>query len=137
LGIKLSYQDFTAIWNDIFWEDAEACGLARRLKEDHRLFLVSNVNRLHFEYIEKKFSDVIGLFDEIIVSYIVGAIKPEKAIYDDVIRRAGGDRSGLLYIDDREDLITEARALGIDSIRFEGAPRLEEALAEKGIIPPA
>ena len=134
LGIKLPYSDFVKIWNDIFWEDEGACRLARELKNlKYRLFLLSNVNRLHFEYIEKKF-DIIKIFDELILSFVVGAMKPERAIFDDVIRRAGGDKSEILYIDDREDLIKEAAAMGIDSIRFEGADKLKETMAERGIF---
>jgi len=133
LGVKIPYKDFVAIWNDIFWEDKEACGLARRLKKNYRLFLLSNVNRLHFEHVERKF-DIIKIFDEIILSYLVGATKPDRLIFEDVIRRAGGDREGLLYIDDREDLIKEALSMGIDSIKFEGAAKTREVMAEKGVI---
>ena len=133
LGIKIPYKDFVDIWNDIFWEDKDSCELARELKKSYRLFLLSNVNRLHFEYIRKKF-DIINIFDEVILSFMVGAIKPDKAIFEDVIRRAGGDKTRLLYIDDREDLIKEARQLGIDSIRYEGARALVESMKERGIL---
>ncbi len=133
LGIKLPYKDFISIWNDIFWEDRESCDIVRRLKPDYRLFLISNVNRLHFEYIEKKF-DIIKCFDEIILSYIIGAMKPDKVIFEDMIRRAGGDRTRLLYIDDREDLVKEAELLGIDSIRYEGTDKLIEELGKKAVI---
>ncbi|MFA6143073.1 MAG: HAD family hydrolase [Candidatus Omnitrophota bacterium] len=133
LGVKMPYQDFVAIWNDIFWEDEDACKLARQLKNNYKLFLLSNVNKLHFEHIEKKF-DIINIFDEIILSYLVGATKPDRLIYEDVIRRAGGDCTKLLYVDDREDLIKEALALGIDSVRFEGASELKKTLVRKGII---
>lgn len=132
LGIRLPFKDFAAIWNDIFCEDEAACKLARELKKYYRLFLLSNVNRLHFEYIRKNF-DIIKIFDEVIVSYMVGAIKPDKIIFDYVIRRAGGDKSKILYIDDREDLIKEATVLGIPSIRYEGAEKLAEAMAALGI----
>ena len=133
LGIALSFSDFTSIWNDIFWEDTDTCRLARQLKKSYRLFLLSNVNRLHFEHIRKKF-DIINIFDEIILSFMVGAMKPDHAIFEDVIKRAGGDKSGILYIDDREDLIKEATLLGIDSIRFESAGKLERILKAKGVI---
>lgn len=133
LGIKLPYKDFVSIWNDIFWEDIDACDLARRLKEDYRLFLLSNVDRLHFEYIQKKF-DIIKIFDEVILSFMVGAIKPDRIIFEDMIRRAGGDRTRVLYIDDREDLIKEAKLLGIDSIMYECADKLVRVMEEKGVI---
>lgn len=133
LGVKMPYEDFVPIWNDIFWEDEDVSAIVRQLKKSHRLFLISNVNRLHFEHIEKKF-DIIKIFDELILSFIVGAVKPERPIFEDVIRRAGGDRSRILYIDDREDLIKEAAALGIPSIRFENAGKLKESLSDLGII---
>ena len=133
LGIKLPYEDFAKIWTDIFWEDEPVCKLVRGLKDKYRLVLLSNINRLHFEYIEKKF-DIIKVFDELVLSYIVGAIKPERLIFEDLIKRVGGDKSGMLYIDDREDLIKEAASMGIDSIRFESADKLKEEMVARGIV---
>lgn len=133
LNVSMPYRDFVDIWNDIFWEDVEMCKLACELKRSYKLFLLSNINRLHFEHIRKKF-DIINIFDELILSFAVGAIKPDRVIYDDVVRRAGGEKERLLYIDDREDLISEATRLGIDSIRFDGIDKLKETMRQKGVI---
>ena len=134
LGMELDYDRFVPIWNNIFWEDEASCGIARRLKSNgYTLFLLSNVNKLHFEFVEKKFN-IINIFDELVLSYIVGAMKPEKAIFDDVVRRAGGDKTKILYIDDREDLVKEALFFGIDSIRFENGEKLEIELKSRGIL---
>jgi putative hydrolase of the HAD superfamily len=133
LGIRIPYRDFIDIWNDVFWEDEKACDIARRLKKRYKLILLSNVNRSHFDHIEKKF-DVIKIFDELILSYMVGAIKPEKAIFDDLITRSGGKADEILYIDDREDLITKSREMGIESIRFETAEKLEDELIKMGVL---
>jgi putative hydrolase of the HAD superfamily len=133
LGVKLPFGQFAAIWNDIFWEDSHACDIARKLKKDYRVFLLSNVNRLHFEFIIKKFG-IMKIFDEIVASFAVGAMKPEKKIYDHVVRKARCDRSKILYIDDREDLIKAARRMGIDSIRFEGAEKLRESMKKLGVL---
>ena len=131
--MKIPYRDFVGIWNDIFWEDARMCELARELKKSYKLFLLSNINRLHFEHIRRKFA-IIGIFDELILSFVVGAIKPDRIIYDDVIRRSGGRKDRLLYIDDREDLVTEAIRMGIDSIRFDGVDKLRETMKQKGVL---
>ena len=133
LGINVEYSEFLEIWNDIFWIDEGSCAIARRLKKDYKLFLLSNISRLHYEYIVKKF-DILEIFDEIIVSFAVGAIKPEKRIFEDAVRRAGGNKSAVLYIDDREDLIKEANAFGIESIKYEGSDKLERDLKERGIL---
>ena len=133
LGIKVPYRDFVLIWNDIFWEDEGACDIAKSLKGSYRLFLLSNVNRLHFEHIQKKFA-IIKIFDEMILSFMIGAIKPDRLIFEEAIRRAGGDKDEMLYIDDRQDLVAAAAGLGIDSIRYEGPDRLLCAMREKGVI---
>lgn len=136
LGIGMAYEEFVAVWNDIFWEDKEMCDLARHIKGNasHRLFLLSNLNNLHFRYIREKF-DIIDIFDELILSFEVGAIKPEKKIYDEVLRRGATDASRVVYIDDREDLITEALKFGIDAIRFENNPaKLKKLLHSRGIL---
>jgi FMN phosphatase YigB (HAD superfamily) len=133
LGVKIPFRDFVSIWNDIFWLDEGSCAIARRLKKDYKLFLLSNISRLHYEYIAKKF-DILKIFDEIILSFAVGAIKPEKLIFEDAIRRAGGDKRAVIYIDDREDLIREASLFGIESIKYEGSERLEKDLKERGVI---
>lgn len=134
LKVKLPYKDFVDIWNDIFWEDVAMCELARELKGSYKLFLLSNINRLHFEYIRQKF-DIINIFDELILSFAIGAIKPSRAIYDDVVRRAKGKKEALLYIDDRDDLVKEATRLGIDSIRFDNdIAALRAALNARGVL---
>ena len=133
LNIKLPFNDFAAIWNDIFWEDSQSCDIARRLKPDYKLVLLSNVNRMHYDYVAKKF-DIIKIFDEIVLSFIVGAMKPDKTIFEEAVRKAGVDRSQILYIDDRDDLIKEANLLGIESIKYEGAEKLEQDLRKRGIL---
>ena len=40
----------------------------------------------------------------------------------------------LLYIDDREDLVTEALRIGIDSIKFEDVDKLKEAMHKRGVL---
>ncbi len=133
LGVKIPFRDFVSIWNDIFWIDEGSCAIARRLKKDYKLFLLSNINRLHYEYIAEKF-DILKIFDEIILSFAVGAIKPEKRIFEDAVRRAGGDKAAVLYIDDRDYLVKEAAAFGMESIKYEGSDKFEKDLKEKGVI---
>ena len=133
LGIRLPYKEFVDIWNDIFWEDERCCELARRLKSKYKLCLMSNVNKLHFEWIKKKFG-VIKIFDHLVLSYLVGAEKPDRKIFEHASRVSGVDFSGMLYIDDREDLIKAANGFGIESVRFRDAPTLESWLLENKVL---
>ena len=134
LGFDISYKKFVEIWNNIFWADDDMCALARELKKRYKLILLSNISALHFEHIKKTF-DIINIFDDIILSFEVGAIKPERKIFDELIRRSGSRREALFYIDDREDLIKAAIELGIDSVRFEDVDKLRDVMKKKGILP--
>jgi putative hydrolase of the HAD superfamily len=133
LGIEMPFDEFACVWSDIFWEDEDACRLVRRLKPGNKLCLLSNVNKLHFEFIKKKF-DIIKIFDHVIVSYLVGAMKPDRKIFEHAAKVGGAQFSEILYIDDREDLVKEATALGIESHRFEGAAALESWLLKKKVL---
>lgn len=133
LKISLPYKEFSDIWSDVFWEDEKACLLVRRLKERHRLCLMSNVNKLHFDHIKNRFN-IIKIFDFIVLSYLVGVLKPDRKIYERARDISGVPFSDILYIDDREDLIKEAGSYGIESFRFEGAANLEDWLLGRRMI---
>ncbi len=53
--LQMSFDEFVAVWNDIFTENAEVSEIVRSLKENVRLGLVSNTNALHFDYIASRF----------------------------------------------------------------------------------
>lgn len=133
LAIDVGYDEFLEIWNNIFWEDEGSCKLARELKKNYKLVLLSNINQVHFEHVREKF-DIISIFDELVLSYKLGAMKPDSRIYDDAVARSGGDRSKIVYIDDREDLIKASTSQGIDSIRYENSEKLSATLRDKGIL---
>lgn len=133
LNLEVRFEDFASIWSNIFWLDEGSYAIAKKLKERYKLFLISNINKLHFEYIMRHF-DAMRIFDEFILSYIVGCLKPDIRIYEEAARLGNAKFSDLLYIDDREDLVLQSNAFGIDSIRFENAPALRSELTARGII---
>ena len=57
LNLKLGYESFVPIWNEIFFFSAKnraVYHIANRLKQDHRIALLSNTNILHYRYIKDK-----------------------------------------------------------------------------------
>ncbi len=63
-----------------------------RLAKGYPLFLLSNTNALHFEYIQENYP-VLKHFSHFILSYKVGSRKPEKGIYA-TPHPAGRDAAG-------------------------------------------
>ena len=133
LDLRIDYGRFLPIWNDIFFAMKDSEKLIGSIDRKTRKVLLSNINQLHYEHVKNKFSSALGLFDEILPSYVTGFIKPQRQIYELAIRLTGKQPESIIYIDDRQDLVDAASAYGINSIRFIGARQLKEDLQALGL----
>lgn len=132
-GLKTSYQKFVPLWADIFSEKKEMSELVRCLKKDYRLVLMSNVNVLQFERIRRNFS-VVSEFDELVLSYEVGVMKPDPKIYKAAIKAAKTTPDRIIYTDDRQELIEGAKLAGIEaSFVFKDLDGFKRDLAGIGV----
>jgi putative hydrolase of the HAD superfamily len=124
---ELGLGKFLRIWNEIFFPHPEVEKMVAKLKKRFRLLLLSNINSAHYNYIKKNFK-IIRKFDRIILSYRIGARKPETIVYERAISASLCRPEEILYIDDRRDLVEAARKLGIHSICFRGIRQLKNEL---------
>jgi putative hydrolase of the HAD superfamily len=131
---KISYDEFTSIWSEIFTPKEDVINLVAELKSKYPIFLISNINQLHYEYLSGHHPQVFTLFKRLILSYQVKSVKPEPAIYQELQRAAGVSYNQIIYIDDRTDLIEAANRLGLQSILFTDYKRLVKDLAKLGIL---
>jgi glucose-1-phosphatase len=132
-GLELDFEEFSEIWNDIFWEDPAVNAVIHYLKErGYPLFLLSNTCELHFSHIISRYP-IVHDFDEWILSFEVGAKKPERRIFEAIFERTDVAPSEVFYIDDIPDFVEAARSIGIDGMVFAGAEGLWQALRERGI----
>ena len=135
LGLKLSYDSFEPIWNDIFFLSAKnrsVFGLANTLRVNYKIAMLSNINILHYEYLRKNFP-VFGAFDKVFLSFQLGLIKPDLEIYNLVIRDLGVSPQEIFYIDDRPELVESAKSLGIQGQVFVNFGQLINDLGDAGI----
>jgi len=136
LSLKLSYEYFVPIWNEVFFfsqKNRSVYHIANCLKKKYRINLLSNTNILHYNYIKKSFP-VFNVFEKLFLSFEIGAIKPDKAIYRKVINDLGVLPENIFYTDDRCELVSSASGLGIKSFVFSGAEQLIKDLSSLGII---
>ena len=77
--------------------------------------------------------EVLGLFDDVVVSGTVGAAKPDPRAYQIVAERSGLPLDRLVFVDDRQTNVDAAAALGMHAILFTGAAGLRVALRECGL----
>lgn len=79
--LELTYSRFREFWTEVFdpLEDMEA--VVARLARRYPLYLLSNTNELHFEYIRERYAGLLKPFRSFILSYQVGSRKPEASIF--------------------------------------------------------
>ena len=136
LDLKLSYTSFEPIWNDIFFLSAQnrsVFGLVNNLRANYKTAMLSNINILHYEYLKKNFP-IFEVFDKVFLSFQLGLIKPDKEIYNFVIRDLGVSPQEIFYTDDRCALVESAKSLGIRGCVFSNFGQLMGELQDNGII---
>ena len=136
LDLKLSYASFEPIWNDIFFLSAQnrsVFGLVNNLRVNYKTAMLSNINILHYEYLKKNFP-IFEVFDKVFLSFQLGLIKPDKEIYNLVIRDLGVSPQEIFYTDDRCALVESAKSLGMRGCVFSNFGQLMGELQENGII---
>lgn len=124
---------WTAAWRDIFVPIPEAIAVLGRVRRGVRRVLVSNTNELHWEGVLGVF-DPRGLLDELVLSFRVGAVKPEAAFWDAALAAAGCPPHECVFADDRPELVAAASARGIPGVAVDGPASLAAGLAARGLL---
>lgn len=134
LNIEGNFVEFCEIWTSIFLPDPLLPeSLIAKLRRNYRTVIVSNTNEIHFDMLRKTYG-IIGQFDDYVLSYQIGAMKPNPAFYQAAIASAGCDPERCIFIDDLEENVAGARAAGMDGIRFLDREQLEAELKARNVI---
>ncbi|MGW0531631.1 HAD family hydrolase [Streptomyces sp. NPDC003032] len=70
-----------------------------------------------------------GLFDDVISSADLGVTKPDPRIYETAVERAGVAPGRCLFVDDRQENVEAARALGMTGLLYREPAGLRAVLA--------
>jgi len=129
---EISYPEFIDSWCKIFSLNEEVVELVKRLRLLYPVYLISNINELHFNYLYQQWKEVFLLFDKLFLSFKIKAVKPEKRIYEELFKE-GFLPEEIIYIDDRQDLIEEGKKLGLRCFQFKELNSLIKDLKKEGI----
>ncbi|MGA2192623.1 MAG: HAD family phosphatase [Nitrospirota bacterium] len=122
-SLNIAYEEFIPLWNDIFTENAEVSGIISEVRKKRPVYLLSNVNELHWEFAKRRFP-VLTAMDGWVLSYLVGAKKPSRKIYEAALETAGAGPWETVFIDDLEENTAGAEESGIRGITFRGSREL-------------
>ena len=136
LGIPradLPPERFKEVWNGIFTLKDEVVDIIRGLRGKARLFLLSNTNELHWEYAAREYPVLSELFEDVFLSFRLGARKPEPEIFRKVMDSVSIPAERLFYVDDLAGHVEAARGAGIDGLVFTTPEELSGRLASVGL----
>jgi glucose-1-phosphatase len=135
LEADVPFDEFYSMYGDIFTEIPATCDLLRRLRSQYPLYLLSDTNEIHFGYVRGTVT-TLALFNEFIVSYQVGVLKPNPRIYQEALRRSGLPAQACVFVDDRPANVEGAARLGIHAVQFESPAQFASDLLHLGVVIP-
>lgn len=125
-GIPLSDDQIDKAWNAILIDLPKAnIDVLRKLRQSHRLFLLSNTNEIH----EKAFMEIImrdygknvldEVFEKIYLSHHLNMRKPDAEIFEKVMRENNLKANETLFVDDSIQHIQGAEKAGLKTLFVE------------------
>jgi len=93
--------------------------------------MITNTTEVYRKFIQE--SKVYKKFSPLIVSYEVGARKPEEKIYKIALKRLKINAKECVFIDDREYHLAPAKKLGMKAILFKNAKQFKADLKKLGV----
>jgi len=127
-GDSVDVEEASKIWHECYKPRKDVFELLEELKRSgYRLFFLSDSTEERNEFLERKYG-FLRYFEDGVFSHEVGMKKPERRIYELLIRKTNMKASELVFIDDRKEFLEPARKLGMKTIHFRDGRELRERL---------
>lgn len=103
-----------------------------QLKSQYKIGLLSNAGENWLDELFGK--EYAALFDEVALSYEMGATKPEPVTYETIATRLGVLPEECIFVDDQERFCVGAEAVGMQAIYYQDNEQLIVELKSHKII---
>jgi len=137
----LTDEEIDAVWNSLLLGvDKGTHEVLAGLKTKYRTFLLSNINPIHYDYImdylqrEFGFENNDHLFEKTYYSHLVGLRKPDKAIFEKVLKENKLVAEETLFIDDIQSNLEGAKALGIQTYLMTAPDTMQDFIKREGLL---
>lgn len=131
LGRELSRDAWFELWNCHFTLHHEMIDVVEGLVGRVRLVLLSNTHDQHVAWLRPRLP-VLERFDALVLSYEVGAVKPERLIYEKALAAAAVPPTRAVFFDDVTKYAEAAGQVGLHGRVFTTAARFVEDLRALG-----
>lgn len=120
---EISDEQIDHAWNNMLLNiPRERIDIIKKLRDQFNVFLLSNTNSIHInsfmDHFEKNHAgeNWDSLFNKIYYSHEIGMRKPDREIYDFLLKENGLKGSECIFIDDNKDNLKGAELCSIHSI---------------------
>ena len=130
--VELTDNEVDTLWNLMLLEvPREKLELILELRGKYMVYLLSNTNSIHWDYVCKNAFNYRGFrvedyFEETFLSYEMHLAKPDKAIFEKVLHDANLLPEETLFIDDSEANCKAAQEVGIHAHHYHVGDDLKE-----------
>jgi HAD superfamily hydrolase (TIGR01509 family) len=131
LNVNLNEDDLLNAWSNIFTSDPEMEKLVEELANNADLCLISNTNYWHYNVVLRDFPFVEN-FPRKLLSYKIHKMKPDPDVFHLALRWSQRGQTNI-FIDDIEENVKSAAAVGFNAIHFTGIVPLRESLLSLGV----
>lgn len=118
LGYRGTVEELTAAWQEIFVENQAMSGIVRSMHGRMPLYLLSNTNDLHVEYMFRQYP-IFRCFTDAVYSHVAGCCKPGREIYEVAERQFGIRPEEVLFIDDLPANVATAQSMGWNAVQYD------------------
>ena len=133
-GTQPDYEAFSQACNDIFTPiDSMLPVVAQLYQAGYRLGILSNTCEGHWNYCLRRYSMLRELFSVYALSFEIGAVKPDAAIFCKAAELAGCRPEEIFYTDDMPGHVAGARSVGFDAVVYTSTAELVKELRKRGV----
>jgi len=133
-GFRGTVEEFGEFFADIFTAIEPMVKLNAELRQRGvPTYIFSNTNELAISHIRGRFP-FFSQFNDYILSYEHGAMKPEGRLYEVVERQTGLRGTDLLYFDDRAENVAAGAARGWRAFVHHTPEQTREIIARSGLL---
>lgn len=128
----VTLEEFAHAASDIFTLNSTLVPVLHTLRQrGHRLVLLSNTSVSHYQFVRKHFS-VLDPFDAFVLSFEVGALKPDPAIFHAALNQIQCAPHECFYTDDIPAYVAAGLTHGLHARQFTTTEQLITDLATLG-----
>jgi putative hydrolase of the HAD superfamily len=134
LGLRLETEALHRAASDIFATDLPMRPLLDQLRhQGYRLVVLSNTSVLHYDWV-RSHCDIFAPFHALVLSFQVGAVKPEPRIFERALQEIHCDPDECFYTDDIPPYVEAGRRHGLQAEVFTDVANFRRHLRERGVV---